>query len=150
TALRALADHAVYIRRPPQYKASEEEVKTSLASTPTTANEYIARANMLAAVGRLDDAIKDLDQAVVLEPKNPQTLASRGLVHIYRHESDAASKDLEAAEAIDPKNAMVIATHGLMAEQKGSWREALDDYSKALEIDPNNYMVLAQRAHVND
>ena len=50
-----------------------------VAANPDTASYYLVRANMMLDLSRIDDAIKDLDKVVSLEPKNATALADRAM-----------------------------------------------------------------------
>ena len=98
---------------------------------------------------RLDDAIKDFDHALALEPKNADALANRGLAHLWKGETEAAKQDLDAAAALNPRHAVVYRARGLLAQRSGLWREAVAAYTTSLEIDPNNSFALARRSQAH-
>lgn len=144
--LRELAEKAVYIRKLNDYQPTEAELSAALASTPTTADALLERGNILLQGGRFDDAIKDFDRVVALEPGNAWGHANRGIAFVWKGDHEAAARDLDAAHAIDPRNRVVFRARGLMAQQKGAFKEAVAAYTTALEIDPNSSFALGHRA----
>jgi tetratricopeptide (TPR) repeat protein len=59
------------------WRAAITTFDSILARTPKAAVAYYGRAMAERAAGRVDDAIKDLDQAIALDPRNPQYLQVR-------------------------------------------------------------------------
>ncbi|RZF60545.1 tetratricopeptide repeat protein [Sphingomonas populi] len=146
TALRALAGKTIYIKKPASYHETDAELAASLATTPTTADSFVARGYALLERDRYDDAIKDFDRALALDPKNANALAERGTARVYINDYGTATTDLEAAAAIDARNAVVFCARGLMAERKGEIKTAIAAFATALEIDPDNSFALYHRA----
>ncbi|MGE5818630.1 MAG: tetratricopeptide repeat protein, partial [Deltaproteobacteria bacterium] len=60
------------------------------------------RANVYSLLGKYDDAFKDYDQALKLEPKNAHIYANRGAVKLRLGKTDDGTKDLHKAMEIDP------------------------------------------------
>lgn len=117
-----------------------------VAANPDTASYYLVRANMMLDLSRFDDAIRDLDKVLSLEPKNATALADRAMARVWKGNSEAARPDLNAAAAIGSRNDVVLRVRGLIAQQKGLWRDAIADYSASLKIDPNSAFALGHRA----
>jgi tetratricopeptide (TPR) repeat protein len=144
--LRELAQQTVFIRKPKNYRPTEQEVAASLLATPTSAQGFVQRGHTLLEHGRYDEAIKDFDRAHALDPKNVWALANRGISYAWKGEHVAAAKDLDAAHAMDARNPVVFRGRGFIAEQKGAFQEAVTAYTTALEIEPGSEWALARRA----
>ena len=144
--LRQLADKTIAINKPAVYVPTPQEVQASMATTPTTAAEYLARANLLVDRNRPDDAIADYDHAIAMDPKSAAALAGRGLAHVLKGDDAAAEKDLAAAGALDPRNLIIAHARGLMAERKGQPAAAAAAYTAALAINPADTFALGRRA----
>ncbi len=144
--LRELADYAVRVRRPRNYRPTDKEIAATLAATPESAAGYMGRANILLDRGRFDEAIKDFDQAIQLDPGNGLALANRAVAKVWKQDYAAAARDIEAAAAIAPRNAVLFCARGLLAEQTGKTAEAVAAYTSALEIEPRNAFALGHRA----
>lgn len=148
-SFRKLADQTVYVRKPAGYQPTDQEVKQSLAATPTTAEAFVDRGNLLLDRSRFDEAIKAFDQASALDSKNVWAIANRGLARAWKGDFAAAAKDLDAANALDARNAVVFRARGMIAQQKGEFKDAIAAYTASLEIEPNNSFALGRRAGVN-
>ncbi len=145
-ALRTLSDSVVRVGMPGSYRLTDEELKASMDTTPTTAAGFVSRGNDLLDRGRFGDAIKDFDAAIALDPKNVYALADRGIARVWKGDLEEAGKDLASADAIDPRNAIVFRARGLIADHQNKPRDAIAAYSTALDIEPNNPFALARRA----
>ncbi len=117
-----------------------------VTANPDAASPYLDRGNLMLDIRRFDDAIKDFDKALSLEPKNAMALADRGMARAWKGDLEAASTDLNAAFAIDPKNVVVFRARGLIAQQKGAWRDAIAAYTSALQLEPSSGFALGHRA----
>lgn len=150
TALRALATQRVSLRRPAGYRPTEGDVTAMMATAPTTAAGFLSRGNTLLDRGRVDDAIKDFDQAIALDPGNVWAHANRGIALVWKDApGEAAAKELDAAAALDPKNPVVWRARGLLAERRGAAKDAVAAYTASLAAEPNNVFALSHRARVN-
>jgi tetratricopeptide (TPR) repeat protein len=83
-----------------------------------------------------------------LDPKDPWTLANRGLARVWKQEYATAVSDLDAAAAIDGRNPVVFRARGRMARQQDRLKDAVAAFNTALEIEPRNGWALANRGEV--
>lgn len=60
------------------------------------------RARALLALGRLDEALADADEALRLRPESPEGLVTRGKVHEARGDRERARADLRRAVEVAP------------------------------------------------
>lgn len=74
----------------------------------------------------------DADRAVALNPNEPNTLDTRGWIHIAKGEPDLALADLYKALSIDPEFAGAYADRGRAYELKGERDKAIADYQSAV------------------
>lgn len=144
--LRDLFDHVAWVRVPNGYRPTDSDIAAQLATKPTTAREFISRGHLMLERMRIDDALADFNQALVLEPKNSLALANRGITHFWKGDITAAEKDLDTASKINPRNAVVFRARGVIAESRGEYRAAVDAFSTSLEIESNNGFSLSHRA----
>lgn len=122
------------------------EADAGVAANSDAASPYVSRGNLMLDFRRYDDAIKDFDKALSLEPKNAMALADRGMARAWKGELEAASSDLNSSFAIDPKNVVVFRARGLIAQKRGAWRDAIAAYSSALQLEPSSSFALGHRA----
>jgi tetratricopeptide (TPR) repeat protein len=84
----------------------------------------------------LDQALKDCNAALRLQPNTAAFLDSRGLVHLRRGELDRAIKDYDAALALQPKSAGSLYGRGLAELRKGLQEQGRADLSAASALQP--------------
>lgn len=82
-----------------------------LAANP--AGYYDSRAMIHFRAGRLDDAMKDLNAALAIEPELAPTLFMRGIVAARQGNAAASSSDLAAARMLTPSVDRYYARYGL-------------------------------------
>lgn len=147
--LRDLADQTLYIRRPSTYNITDAELAVWQAKTLTSDGAYVERGTVLLDRRRYDEAIKDFDAALAIEPSNVFALADRGIAKVWKQDFNGADRDLAAAEKLDPRNAVLWRARGLMAQMKFEPKVAQAAFSRSIEIDPGNSFALSARAHAN-
>jgi tetratricopeptide (TPR) repeat protein len=84
----------------------------------------------------LDKALNDCNAALKIEPSNPTTLGSRGLVHLQRGDIDAAISDYDAALASRPRWAMSLYGRGVAKLKKGLKTDGDADILAASALNP--------------
>src|SRR5206468_3959557 len=90
-------------------------------------------------IGQLDNAMKDLDQAVTIDVNVPTAYFWRGQAWRRKGDLDRALDDLSRAVAQAPKND--IAAHFARAQlfsARGDYARALADVDAVLAIAPDN------------
>ena len=95
----------------------------------------------------LDQAQRDCDAALRLQPRTPAFLDSRGLVELRRGETDRARADYDAALASTPKLAFSLYGRGVAKLRKGDAEGGRADIAAATALDPGA-PELARRAGV--
>ena len=85
--------------------------------------------------GKLQDAMKALQQAVKLSPNDAFSYRNLGIVYYQLNQNDAAIDALERSIALDPNNVYSHDYLGCACSQKG-WQEVAEkEFRKAIEID---------------
>ena len=87
-----------------------------------------------------DESHEALDQAIALEPTNPESRRLRGELKLYRNgDPEAALEDLNiAVEYSDPTDPRAISVRGEAYLQLGELGPCIDDFNRAFEIDDGN------------
>jgi tetratricopeptide (TPR) repeat protein len=93
---------------------------------------------------RYDEALRDSNQALELEPNNAFALARRGDTYRMLGRYDEALRDFNQALEQEPTNAPALRTRGDTYRMLGRYKEALRDFNQALELEPNNAFASAQ------
>jgi tetratricopeptide (TPR) repeat protein len=96
---------------------------------------------MLAYQGKLDEAMKHLDEALRIKPDCTDALNNEGLVLVRKGEIDRAIGRYAAAVKIDPAYVPAQYNLGDALLNKGSFAEAAAHFVKCRELIPGDYRV---------
>jgi tetratricopeptide (TPR) repeat protein len=116
----AIADCAELIRRDGKYVAEARATRGAIYR-----DKY-----------QYTDALKELDEAVNLDPDNAFALWNRGQYHLLRLEDDDAIADCDRAINHDPACHQAYYVRGKAYYQKGEAEAAIEDLSKAIALSP--------------
>lgn len=96
------------------------------------------RAEVLRALGRLDEARADLDEAARLDPGYAFTFELRGRLRLIAGDVAGARADLDRACRLDPSHTMAFAWRAEALWKLGRAREALADFTRVAPLDPGS------------
>jgi tetratricopeptide (TPR) repeat protein len=91
-----------------------------------------------ARLGRLDESLAIMEEALALAPRNPHLLAKKSYLLVQAGNLAEARNAAEMALAAGPDLAGVHATLGDVLERQGDTVAALAAYRKAAELEPLN------------
>lgn len=140
------------------YRRSMEVRKTTTDDPLFIGNNVVTLRNMakaFRALGQYDQALKKIELAVGLIPKNPEALYERGTILVDLKRSDEAERDFLAAIDLNPDFAPPINDLGVLRVEQGDVAEAERLFRRAVEADPNyiparrNLETLTQRVGKN-
>src|SRR5262249_9148831 len=95
--------------------------------------------------GDNDNAIKDVNKAIRLQPTLPILYIDRGAAYQSKGEGDKAIADFTRAIQLDPKNARAYCDRGILEDELLRQPDkALSDYNEAIRLAP-----AFQRAYFN-
>jgi serine protease Do len=83
--------------------------------------------------GDVNGAIKDLNQALKLNPNYAAAYSKRGILNYVLSDQDAAINDFNKALRLNPADAITYIGRGLALSAIGNKREAIADYSQAID-----------------
>jgi tetratricopeptide (TPR) repeat protein/tRNA A-37 threonylcarbamoyl transferase component Bud32 len=83
------------------------------------------------------EAIRFLQAAVALQPRNPAAFEQRGTAWAQRKEYDRAIRDFDEAIRLDPNYASAFIGRGNAWRNKKNYAYAMRDYDEAIRLDPN-------------
>ena len=89
----------------------------------------------IAALRKIDDAIRDYDQAIAINPKDFNAFNSRGKAYVAKGDSNRAITDFTQAIQFGPSYVEAYNNRGLSYEVLGRRAEAIADFRKAQSID---------------
>jgi tetratricopeptide (TPR) repeat protein len=90
----------------------------------------------LRKIDNIDDAIRDYDQAIAINPKDFNAFNSRGKAYVAKGDSNRAIADFTQAIQFGPSYVEAYNNRGLSNEVLGRRAEAIADFRKAQSIDP--------------
>jgi len=96
--------------------------------------------------GKYDMAIADLDEAILLAPKNGELYAARGLALLGENRPAEAEDDFSTALALDPTQWLAYYGRGMQAYEEGDDRRAIDAFSRAQRLAPQRPEIYCWRA----
>lgn len=93
-------------------------------SSDATAEGYLQRAQLLADLGRYDEAAGEVGLALALEPANADALTTLARVHLAAGRPTEARAAAEAALAVAPDTVAPLVARGLALVEQGEYAEA--------------------------
>lgn len=124
-----------------RYQEAEREIRSALATDPMNAGLHMLLAICLineANPNRLAEAKSEAQQAIGLEPDEPEFHYVLAMVLEERREYQEARKVLHGALQLDPSMAKCWARLASIDLLEGNWKDALDSAQKCLQFDPEN------------
>ncbi len=91
-------------------------------------------------------AVADVEQSIILNPKNAAAYNLRGYMKSLSNKKDEAIADFTKAIEIEPKFIKPYYNRGNSKDTKKDYDGAIADFTKVLEFEPNNIPALEQRA----
>jgi len=106
---------------------------------------YNNRGKVFIDMGRLDEAIADLNKAIALDPSYYRAYYNRGFVFDKMGRLDEAIADFDKAIVLAPSFHEAYYNRGLTYNKTGLFDKAIGSLSKSLEIDPDDVDALVSR-----
>ena len=121
------------------WKASEQEFRRALELDPrnSTAHHWYAM-SCLAPMGRLDEALQEMQLASALDPVSSIISRDVAMVHYYRRDFDAALEECDHTIALNPHFPPAYWALGLVQEQRGEFDESIAALKRAIELSPRS------------
>ncbi|MBZ0273047.1 tetratricopeptide repeat protein [bacterium] len=132
----ALGHKAVVMLQLGKPKDAERIAGEAIATAPS-GELYYARGAIYMALGRYDDAIRDLDSAIGYEPENSEYHIARGEVRLRIGRGEAAEKDYARAIELDSENAKAYLGRGGLALVRNDLASARIDLDHCVRLAPN-------------
>lgn len=133
--------------------------KASLAATafeeavaldPQHPEVYSKRGIAAFYAGRKQEALRDLDRAIALEPDDANLVLNRALIALDAGGTpQAALEGISRAIALEPTYSQAYEKRAEVLQTAGRTAEALEDYGRAIEANPRNLSAREKRAELN-
>ncbi|MBG1268514.1 serine/threonine-protein kinase [Nostoc sp. WHI] len=88
--------------------------------------------------GNYEGAVKDLNQAIELEPQNALAYNKRGDAYYRLGDYEQAQADSTQAILLNPQDANAYFDRGFAYSELGKYKEAIADYNQAIKLNPQN------------
>jgi lipoprotein NlpI len=111
-------------------------VKSGTLSNDIVANALLIRGSAYDERGDYDQAIKDLDESIRLNPYSSQSVDSRGWEYLRKFDYKQAIEDFDRAIYLEPKNPRPYANRGIAKFLLGDFSAAEEDFVQNEHLSP--------------
>ena len=112
-----------------------------LESYPSLPVAYLDRGEAYLRMGEMEKALRDFNQAAVLNPGNAHVYNNRGIIYFYKKQYPQALEEYNKALSIDPGYFNAYLNRGNLWGKLGFYKKAIADYDMAVRLNP--YSALA-------
>ena len=123
----------------------------SIKGIPDTLGEprfFAYRAAMLLAVGRLDEAGRDIERALNLNPNYSDAFALQSIVAVAQNDKEKALDLARKAVTADPKSAAALISLSYAQQANFNLEGALSSLQQAVQSNPDNALAWARLAEI--
>ena len=120
-------------------------IKSGVNTSKVLAIAYNNRGNAFSIMGQSEQAIKDYDESIRVDPNYANPFNNRGVARQKKGEYDRAIEDFNAAIGIDPNYANAFANRGETYQKKGDFALALKDFDEAIRLHPTSAVLWNER-----
>ena len=105
---------------------------------------FVYRASLLLAVGRVDEASKDIERALSLDPKYSDAFALGSIIAVAQNEKEKALEAARKAVETDPKSVAALIALSYSQQANFDLEGALDSLKRAVQVNPENAVAWAR------
>lgn len=125
-----------------------EDLNKAVELVPKKPDYLRVRAQYLYGKEKFDQALADIDQALVLEADHAATHELRGLILLGLEKYDDALASFNRAGELEPQAPLPYQHRAELYRQKGDLEKAVEQLTKALELSPDSVATLLIRSAV--
>jgi tetratricopeptide (TPR) repeat protein len=107
------------------------------------------RASLLIAVGRVDEAAKDLEQALTLDPNYSDAFALQSIIAVVQNEKEKALNLAQKAVETGPKSATARIALSYAQQASFDLEGARASLEEAVKLEPDNALAWARLAEIH-
>ncbi|MCI5126102.1 MAG: hypothetical protein D3925_16925, partial [Candidatus Electrothrix sp. AR5] len=115
---------------------------------PNNPVALIGKAELLARMGRLDEAEQLFDTAFQVDPNNPVALIGKAELLARMGRLGEAEQLFDKAFQVDPNNPVVLTGKAELLARTKNFHEAEQLFDEAYQLDPNNVVPLTGKAEL--
>jgi superkiller protein 3 len=138
TQSKPLVEQANELARQNKFPDALELLKQALEKNPKNGFAYSQKAKIYFSMRQPDEAREAIQQALALQPFQPDFLYVLGVIAAQQGKRDEALAAFEKATQIDPKEVDAFFEIGKIRLQKGDREGARAAFRKASELDPSD------------
>jgi putative PEP-CTERM system TPR-repeat lipoprotein len=135
---------ASYLMLAGQFEDAKTRVLRVLDKDPKNVRAQVLYGNALAGLRDLEGGIKEIEEAIALEPGRSQTYSNLAVLRLAQGQKEQAKAAFEKAVEIDPKSVNALLALANYHMSTGGNTEAEGVLKRALAVEPTN--ALANRA----
>ena len=117
-----------------QYAKAIELFKKACELDPTNESAFLHRATANYKIGRVDEALYNVNRSIAIQPNNSRAIAFRATVYQTMKDYDRAVADLADAARRDSSNPEYLVAEAGIEEERGNFSKAADLYASALVL----------------
>ena len=124
----------------------------AINAVPDTLNEprfFVYRASLLLAVGRVDEASKDIERALSLNSNYSDAFALQSVIAVVQNEREKALDIARKAVEADPKSAAALIALSYAQQANFDLEGALESLKQAVQVNPNNALAWARLSELH-
>ena len=129
-----------------QYAKAIELFSKAGELDPSHDSAFLHRAIVNLKIGRVDQALVDVNRSLAIQPNNSRAISFRATVYRTMKNYDRAIADLAEAVRRDSGNAEYLVTEGDIEQERGNSSKAAALYASALAIDSQSAAIHLKRA----
>ena len=133
-------------------KGDYQRAFAALGNAPSNVNDprfFAYRAQLLLGVGRVDEASKDLDQALKLNANFADALALQSIIAVVQNDKEKALSIAQKAVSADAKSASALTALSYAQQANFNLDGARTSLQQAVQADPNNALAWARLAEIH-
>lgn len=125
------------------WSGAEREFLRAISLNPQNATAHLwYGVSCLASLGRLDEALTEVQLAQALDPVSSIVARNLALIHYYQRNLDLALQQSDMTIEQNPHFSAAYWTLGLIQEQRGELDEAVAALKRAIELSPPSPRIL--------
>ena len=115
-----------------------------------TAEWHAEQGYKLAEQGRYDEAIKNYNEAIRLNPQDAKAYNNRGIAYYYLDHLERAIEDYDKAIRLNPEDAEAYYNWGFAYKLQGKKAEAIADFEKFITLTDNPQLIEMARHEIEE
>lgn len=122
-----------------------EQLNQVVAQKPSPL-AYTLRARLWTQLGKLAEAVQDLDAAEKLAPNDPGLMLMRARLYLQEGRNALAQQDVDRVLAAHPNDLQAMGLRAMILAAMGKFPEAVRDLRQLLQREPDNQLLKLQLA----